>query len=362
MKKLILPTIVLTSVIFLVLFFSYKVSAQDQETIGCEELREIRGSEECPHYVLDNGGLWCSLTVDELTPEETAQGLKFPYRNRPPDYTMDHSSDYWSEDIERGMKCLGGEAEQENSTQPGQLQSDQTGKQKKQSKDGNPLSVFEFNPLETWRNIQGLLNIPEGLKSLVQTAEILSGPAEIKIRIPEPAISLDPEGKHWDFLPGYIPHESIKPGSTITATKLSTFQTGPAVIQLRPNDNQEGSMYIGTHPFLRSGEAEIIVEPQNGQQFELQTPNAEIFVIGTKFLVAYNPKEDQTLVAVYEGKVEVKTKDGKTAAISPIGDNPGVVLVTQKLSVIKLAVVGFVVVGIIAGIIWTFKRKFSKKK
>ena len=69
----------------------------------------------------------------------------------------------------------------------------------------------------------------------------------------------------------------------------------------------------------------------------------------------------QTLVGVYEGQVEVKTKDGKTTTVSPNGDKPGVVVISQKLSSVKLALTGLVPVVVIIGIVLFLKKKFAQK-
>ena len=60
--------------------------------------------------------------------------------------------------------------------------------------------------------------------------------------------------------------------------------------------------------------------------------------------------------------MEVKTKDGKTTTVSPDGDEPGVVIVTQKLLVPKLAVAGLVLAGAIGGVILVLRKRFSKEK
>jgi len=80
-------------------------------------------------------------------------------------------------------------------------------------------------------------------------------------------------------------------------------------------------------------------------------------VIGTHFWVKNDPEKKQTLVGVYEGKVEVKTKDGQTTTVSPNGDKPGIIIATQKLSVTKLVLAGLVLAAVIGGAIFFLKRK-----
>ena len=71
-------------------------------------------------------------------------------------------------------------------------------------------------------------------------------------------------------------------------------------------------------------------------------------------------------MGVYEGEVEVKTNDGYIVKVKPDGDKPGVVVVYQKLSPIKLTIFGTVTLIIVATTVWFVKRrilsKFSKKK
>lgn len=87
--------------------------------------------------------------------------------------------------------------------------------QNKPSEAVNPFNIFAFNPLEIWRNIQGVLDIEQGLPSLLQSSQFLTESVEVPVEIPRPSIAFDPEGKPWDFLPGYVPHESIYLGNTM---------------------------------------------------------------------------------------------------------------------------------------------------
>lgn len=67
-------------------------------------------------------------------------------------------------------------------------------------------------------------------------------------------------------------------------------------------------------------------------------------------------------MAIYEGKVEVKTKDGQVTTVSSKGDKPEVVVISQKLSLAKLAVAGLVSAVALGGTIFFLKRKFFAKK
>ena len=104
----------------------------------------------------------------------------------------------------------------------------------------------------------------------------------------------------------------------------------------------------------RSGQTKVLYD---GQQFEVQTPNIDLFVIGTEFSVIYDPKKDQTFIAVYKGQVEVKTKTEQKAIVSPNGDKPGIVMITQKLSVIKLFAAALILAVVIGGAVFFIRRK-----
>jgi len=119
---------------------------------------------------------------------------------------------------------------------------------------------------------------------------------------------------------------------------------------------------------LDKGEIEVKVKNDNPEnKFGVKTEILDLIVVGTHFWVSHDPDKKQTMVAVYEGKVEVKTKDGKTTIVSPNGDKPGVVVASQKLSVAKLAIGGLVSSIVFGGVIYLLKRKtiralISKKK
>lgn len=67
------------------------------------------------------------------------------------------------------------------------------------------------------------------------------------------------------------------------------------------------------------------------------------------------------VIGVYEGEVEVKTKDGQAIKVKPSGDKPGVVVVSRQLSVFKLTIVGVILAVIVSGIVWLIKKKTSVK-
>lgn len=111
---------------------------------------------------------------------------------------------------------------------------------------------------------------------------------------------------------------------------------------------------------------EGIFSKESEQKDGVSTEFIDLFVIGTYYWVTHEPGK-QTLVGVYKGEVEVKTKDGKVVNVRPNEDRPGVVVISQKISPVKLGIVGLVLAGIVGGIILLLRKKltskgFSKKK
>lgn len=110
---------------------------------------------------------------------------------------------------------------------------------------------------------------------------------------------------------------------------------------------------------------EGIFSRDSKQETGARTEFIDLFVIGTHYWVTHDPSK-QTLIGVYDGEVEVKTKDGQTIKIKPDGNKPGVVVVSQKLSLVKLAVIGMVLAAIIGGVVRLIKKKnkvlYSKKR
>ena len=110
---------------------------------------------------------------------------------------------------------------------------------------------------------------------------------------------------------------------------------------------------------LNNGE----IEAKTGQEsIEFKTPNATIRTKGTHFFINHDPRKKATVVGVYEGEVEViPNKGNKSVTTSPNGNKLGLVVVTQKLSVIKLAIVSLGVLAIVAVIVWFIKKKAARK-
>ena len=168
-----------------------------------------------------------------------------------------------------------------------------------------------------------------------------------------------------DFLPGYVPHSIIEWGSVNTykeKTRLNDEKknhffevrpgkSGQAVLKT-PKD--ETGSYI-----LEDGEIEVVKVSDYSESgiFNIQSPNGSFTVSHTHFLVKYDKEANQTTLAVYDGEVNVKTNDGQTTTVTPKDGKPGAIVIAQKLSPVKLAVVGLIAAGILGVAIWFIRRK-----
>lgn len=116
---------------------------------------------------------------------------------------------------------------------------------------------------------------------------------------------------------------------------------------------------------LRDGgvEIKVINKSPEKNKFKVEiTDFLDAVSIETHYFVSYSPETKQALIIVYEGKVEIKTKDGQTVRVKPEGDKPGMVVISQKLSPIKLAALGLGLVGIIGAALFISGKRFVSKK
>lgn len=227
-----------------------------------------------------------------------------------------------------------------------------------------------------------------------------------KIVYPEPVLTTRDEQDAWGFLPPYIPgQENIAvvkgqaeletPDSKqfVTVTNTSAANTtvqytfynydlknsakdsaqvryswdfdsgavinlpqGTEIKFLEPVQDKQ-TQELKRMVKLNKGELEIKVKNAAKEKFGVQTDFLDLIVIGTHFWVRNDLDHKLTLVGVYAGKVEIKTKDGKIIRVSPKNGEPGVVAITQKLSPVKLAVLGLVLVAVTGGVVWVFKKR-----
>ena len=115
---------------------------------------------------------------------------------------------------------------------------------------------------------------------------------------------------------------------------------------------------------LKEGEVEVKVKNDKPLENRFQVKAADFLdavSVETHYLVGYNSETKRGSVIVYEGKVEVKARDGKVITVEPKDGKPGVTVITRKISVTKLTMVGLAALVIIGGIVWLVKRKFPLK-
>lgn len=206
--------------------------------------------------------------------------------------------------------------------------------------------------------------IVKQLKQKIQDSpfslDILNGQAQIKY----------PGQNFWsDLRQG----DKIPPGSTIfTGMDTTTVLTiaGKGVVQVlsfteitiseRGLEQATLEKKTTTDIKLQTGEIEVNIEggiyPIGSSSMYIDSVYTTISVRGTHFWVKHDVENKTDVVGVYKGTVEVKTKNGQITTVSPNGDRPGIVVIAQKLSIIKLALLGLLLVAM-TGIVWLLKRR-----
>ncbi|MBI2074614.1 MAG: FecR domain-containing protein [Candidatus Levybacteria bacterium] len=115
---------------------------------------------------------------------------------------------------------------------------------------------------------------------------------------------------------------------------------------------------------LSEGEIEVRVRNNNPTEnkFGVDAGWLGVTVSRTHFWVLKDTDKKLVAVVVYEGEVEVKTKDGKTVSVKPEGDKPGVMVIAQKLSLVKVGIVSLVLIAIIGGTVLFLKKRSKGRK
>jgi len=155
--------------------------------------------------------------------------------------------------------------------------------------------------------------------------------------------------------------DQLKPGAQVVSGDDSTviFRADGGSILFYPSSF--GVYTVENTYNLESGEIEV---KTGTAPIDIKTLNAFIKSRGTHYRVSFDPNKQLTAVTVYEGEVEITTRDGKTTRVTPDGGNPGVVVVRKRLSIPKLVLAGAILVAIIIGGAFLVfrKRKSIKKK
>ena len=222
-----------------------------------------------------------------------------------------------------------------------------------------------------------------------------------------PTLTTEEEQRAWSFLPNYIPGEENvtlikgqseikmptssdfipmppKGGDTLQVTYLdSTVRSNSDMVQLGYAWSADSGSVMNvpkwsevkfqepvevkglTSHTVKLEQGEIEVKVKNNKpaenQFGVDAGWLGVTVSRTHFWVSQSQNKKLAVIGVYEGEVEVKTRDGKTIKVKPDGGKPGVVVVSRKLSPVKLAVAGVVLTTIIGGAGIIIKRKLAFK-
>lgn len=157
----------------------------------------------------------------------------------------------------------------------------------------------------------------------------------------------------------------ISNGGILQTNKPIYIRTNTALFWLKPYSEWRPEPGIvefqnGT-VILKQGMLTVEEEKRpDGKFIRLKTPRLEIIPRGTQVAVVYDNKSDKSVIIVHEGEARVIVENGQTATISPSGDEPGVVIVSQKISVMKLVPLGLILIAAIGGIVIFLRRKKKK--
>ena len=207
----------------------------------------------------------------------------------------------------------------------------------------------------------------ESVKAKKQAFESVFG-KDWREQLNQPKIDSKTEENAWEIP---VPkQESVTDVPGTTDTKRYSWDENSGVV-VKSNDwekikfREPVEVEGVTSHVLEMGAGELEVKVRNSNlsknKFGVDAGWLGVTVSRTHFRVFKDPDKDVAVVGVYEGEVEVKVRDGSTIKVKPDGDKPGVVVVSRKLSPLKLGILGLVVAGIVGGIIWFIKRKSSRK-
>lgn len=307
---------------------------------------------------IENRSLWCAQSNDQLVASSEEGATIELFKGRPPDYLLDSSLETQEGfeschgETSEGKNEVGQPQKAEEPTLPQQSQANQTPKRETKSptQDINdwiietlgiyePQVEFEDVPEEGWR-------IPTiTIKDEQEAGAFLKSKEESGIAVVKGQGQLQSLGSGLVRVWGY----------DVPTQKIGFYDPNFS----RNKTTQDLKRMLK----LNKGEIEVKVKNANSKEkFGVQTDFLDLIVIQTHFWVVHDPDKKQTVVGVYEGQVEVTPRgSNKPILVSPNGDKPGVVVVTQKLSVIKLAAFGLVIAFVLVGVILFVRRRFALK-
>ena len=394
MKKFILPIFLFS--LFVLFLLSPKVDAQTdnepKEVTSCKELKELYSGKKCGKYTMvsawpsgsarpDPMEFWCFVEEPTYDPVEGDSHLATVIkRKRPPDYFMklseydrcsegtespaDNSKDKEPSRWELPGKAFGKSDFLEEFRKLLEVLSNPREVLEKARKRGvSQAKIEEMVTPELLARLPYITQADEqkvwdSLANFTSSAQNETIVVKGKIKVKSPSlddfIQVAPEGKPTSVT--YL--DAVITGADPEPTQLG-YPWGPdagAVISLPQGTEVE----LGTNTRsvkLNQGEIEVKIQNNNSQNpFKIHSGSLTVVAPRTHFWVNKNTDKNQTVIGVYRGEVRVTTKDGQTVTVVPVGDKPGVVVVTQKLSVAKLSMVAAVVLGIIVAAAWFVKR------
>lgn len=371
MRKFILSTIgLLLCSILLVSFFSDKLLAQEKKPLTCEEFIKLSKTAECKYYAIQaDRGIWCGdEEADIYLGDEHAV-----YKDRAPDYSIAFDP----------LSCGKQETQTEQQLQPAEQKSDQIGQTANPAQALNDwiagtFEALDFTKIETEIRDEKLYGrTPQMTEEIIRKAQeewktMTEGSAESPYRLDiqkgDIAIKL-PGQTEWSTLKQ---GDRIPPGSTIftgmdSTTVLSIRDKGVIQVQsfteitITEKGLEEAAKTGQTYTDIELRTGEIELNLPSGiftGSLRVTTPTAHNAIRGTHFWVSYDKDKKLSTTGVYKGQVEVKALGSdKTILVSPNGNKPGVVVITQKLSAWKLLFAGVMVMGIIGGVVLLLKKR-----
>lgn len=337
-----------TLVTFFVFLIIVTNQVNAQKTITCEEWKQIVGIGTCKYSdvrvsiseLKDHNSIWCSSDSKEIENES--------YVNRTVDYKYNTSEE----------KCIFDA--QINAYEK------RTGKSVEEPKTPKQETKSAVQTIDDWIRENDLVSDPAQIEQMErEIRELYSKTPQITkeaIRKAQEEWQLTTElmraaPKFKYVLEDEWPDIKSVPWDTESGAVIKSDSWQSIYIE-------ELADRITRTVIFKQGEMEVKVINENPTENKLNVKVDDffdIFVIQTHFRVKYDPDKKLGVVNVYEGEVEVKTKDGKTVRVRPNGDRPGVAVVTQRLSIAKLIAVSVVLAAIIGGIFFILRKRFSSK-
>lgn len=405
MKKLIYLPVSWVLPIFLVFFsfflptvlFAQEVS--QGKKITCEEASKILNSADCPFWAAEKTSAWCYQeeykggTLDEL------RAYMRSIRSRTPDYILEKNFDL----------CDWPQKDQEtDNKESGQQDTEQPAEQTKLSKGPSLLSIgykwlesLYFSKLANLIKDFEVIGVEAQKSPEFKERELLERKADLsdetvnqlRQNTQDSPYRLDIlEGEIQIKLPGQNEWSDLKQGDKIpagstiftgmdTTTVLSIKDKGVVQVQsfteitISEKGLEEAAKTGQTYTDIKleKGEIEVNIDPyvpttpsdkpgSQGWGMSIYGPFYSAAVRGTHFWVSQEEGKQEATIGVYKGQVEVQANgNSKSTLISPRGDKPGVVVVTQKFSPVKVALAGLIMVTVLGGIVWLIKKKTSLK-